>query len=386
MTSIYRNGTVENGGSGESAIYEGSYMYQWLNEDFYDTLRYSTNYLTLDYLWNATVSWHSSIPQKTTMVNGAVGALNRYEYIKSYTNTTDANGYLNVSYEWWLMNPYDGTSTANIVRNSGSVFNPSYSSSRAIRPVINLKANLLIASGNGTASNPYRLLGDNDQEVNLINKNINTRYSGEYVRFNSEDYRIMKIEGNLTKIVKVDYFKSGGTNLSKAFAPSGNTLYSASISEGTSYWGGYLNDASTGWYSTLDASNQNMIETGTWYSGTIVAITSYKLSICATVTAGTLTSTCIKTTESTTAKVGLIRIGEMFSTQLDPGGYTTAVNLRLLTPFNTTNVFYISTSSTLLSNVPTNSYATRPVLYLKSNVKIASGDGTPSNPFTLTIT
>ncbi len=377
MTATFRNGTVENGGSGLSSIYENSYMYQWLNEDFYDTLRSPTNFVVTNYLWNATQTSSVSKPLNTTMVAGNVGSLNLYEYVKSYTNTTAANGYLNLSYNWWLINPHPTTDWANFVDSNGYIGSDIFSNIFSIRPAINLKPNLLVVKGNGTSSNPYRLEGDNDEEEDLLNDNLNTRYSGEYVRFNNEDYRIMKIEGNLTKIVKVDYLKSSGENLSLAYASGSNYLYSSSISGGTSYWGGYLN---TTWYDGLSTSDKNMVETGTWYSGVVTLNTSYKKSICETVAVGTLTSTCGKTTLSTTAKVGLIRLGEMFSSQL--GDIGSAVNFRLLTPYSTSgSVFLNQNTATTATSAVTTSYATRQTLYLKSNVKIVSGDGTPDNPF-----
>ncbi len=385
MTTVHRNGSVVNGGSEASAVYEGSFIYQWY-EDFYEALRNPTSYLVANYSWNATQVGDNSKPPNTTMVTAPVGTLNNYEYVKSYTNTTGANGYLNIGYQWWLINPHTSTSNAGVVLSSGSTSSAGYSSSYSIRPAINLKSNLFVSKGNGTISNPYSLVGDNDQEVNLLNKNLNTRYSGEYVRFNNEDYRIVKVENGLTKLIKIDYIRNGETVITKSFGTS--NAYSQSILDGVNYWGGYLNnDTTSGWYGSLSSNNQNMIETGTWYFSGIVAHTaSYKKSICETVNplenGGTLTQTCDKTTTTATAKIGLLRLGEIFATQIGDGS-TSSSNIELLSPTAATSIHYVTSTGAISSQSVSNVTSTRLTFYLKSSVKIASGDGTPSNPFTI---
>jgi len=96
-----------------------SYMFQWLNEDFLDTL-YNKGVDVIDTtkFWNATMPVNTTIstkPEETeaTMIpttTSPVGLLNSYEYYKSYQNTTYVNGYLNIGYFWWLLNPYNTSS------------------------------------------------------------------------------------------------------------------------------------------------------------------------------------------------------------------------------------------------------------------------------------
>ena len=71
------------------------------------------------------------------------------------SNTT--NSYLQKSPSWWSFSPFNSDAyTANVFYAINSY--PGYSNtnnSGGVRPVINLKADTLITSGNGTVSNPY---------------------------------------------------------------------------------------------------------------------------------------------------------------------------------------------------------------------------------------
>ena len=99
-----------------------SYMYQWLNEDFYDTLYNASEFIDTTKKWNATMPADTNIstkPAETNMVSANVGLLNSYEYYNSYrcissaacTGSSSLAGYLNIMYYWWLLNPYD---TSNV--------------------------------------------------------------------------------------------------------------------------------------------------------------------------------------------------------------------------------------------------------------------------------
>ena len=71
------------------------------------------------------------------------------------------------------------------VNNNGSTNNNSPSAADGVRPSINLKSNVKIVDGDGTADNPYRLNGDND--INLSGTLLSSRYSGEYIRFGNDE-------------------------------------------------------------------------------------------------------------------------------------------------------------------------------------------------------
>ena len=143
----------------DDASYTGSYIYQWLNEDFLDTLYNYQNIIVEDSTWNITNSNASStsaistkLPE-TTLINNStigkntpVGLLNSYEYYLSYKNTSYGSGYLNVGYYWWLLNPYS-SSNVWFVYNNGSANYSNPSNTRGVRPSINLKSNIQLSGG-----------------------------------------------------------------------------------------------------------------------------------------------------------------------------------------------------------------------------------------------
>ncbi len=146
-----------------------SWIYQWLNEDFKDTLYNYQDIIVKDASWNATAD-DSSTPVRPdsngTIVTGDVGLLNAYEYAQSFQNLfsdddpfTYEKGYLNIGYWWWLITPYNSSNVRD-VNNDGYLQNyvpDSYD--YGVRPSINLKLNIGIVAGrdggDGSETNPY---------------------------------------------------------------------------------------------------------------------------------------------------------------------------------------------------------------------------------------
>ena len=356
--------------SGNTA-FEGSYMEQWLNDTtvdgFLGNLREPDKFIKTDSVWNATLTTATSKPAKTTMVTDTVGLLNIYEYVMSYKNATSSTGYLNNDLFWWTLTPYS-TSLVRIVNGSSNSRN-SPAAWYGSRPSINLKSDVKIIDGDGTVDNPYRLQGDNDSPTGAL---LSTRYSGEYISFGTGEnnlYRIISHEnGTGTKITSAIPLKDNGSYKKLVFGS--DTIYSKNNTIGTFLNGDYL---TSGIYLTSD--QVNMIEDNTtWYLGT-VGDKNYKLAKYQDATSSSLT------TASTTAKVGLLRVGELMTGQFDKDVNNT--DYWTLTPNSTSNVRGVYDYGSSYTNRPTNSYGSRPSMNLKSTVKIVSGTGTKSSPFVL---
>ncbi len=357
--------------------FEGSYMESWLNDTtvdgFLGNLRDYENFIVTDAKWNATETTSSSKPSETTMVEDGIGLLNYYEYVISYKGTTYSNGYLNNGLIWWTLTP-SSTSRVRYVNNNGNVSNGKPIYAYGIRPSINLKSSVSIVDGDGTIDNPYRLKGDND--TNLAGTLLNTRYSGEYIRFGNDEnnlYRIVSHEnGAGTKITSAEPLKSSGTFITSAFDSNRNVNYSSTNTIGAFLNGDYLTNY-------VDSSYSSMIEDNTtWYLGTVEGGTSYKLAKYTDSTGNNLTSS------TTNAKVGLLRLGELMAGQFDIYGNNT--NYWSLTLYSSSSVWLaIINGNAVDYNDPSSDAfgAARPSLNLKSNVVITSGDGTKNNPFTL---
>ena len=377
----------------DDASYTGSYIYQWLNEDFLDTLYNYRNIIVEDSTWNITNSNASStnaistkLPE-TTLINNStigkntpVGLLNSYEYYLSYKNTSSGSGYLNIDYYWWLLNSYSSSYVWHVYNNGYGYYHYP-STTYGARPSINLKSNIQLSGGSGTKDDPYTISGDKEQPT--INTTLlNTRTVGEYVVFDEDGdtstkelYRIVGIEDGKIKLNKNDYIKSGTTTLTKKFSTS--TTYGSGDSD--DYWDYYLNNT---WYNSL--ASINMLDKGTYYikarsSG------SYKNSLCNTNNTTETTKNCVKTTNIwNTGYVGLPRYGEMFASQ-QGNSYNSSSYIWLITPYSSSNVWRVYTNGSGNDYNPSNTFGARPSINLKSNIVITGGSGTKSDPFTIAL-
>ena len=353
-----------------NTAFQGSYMEQWLNDTsvdgFLGNLREPDKFIKTDSVWNATSTTETTKPAKTTTVTDAVGLLNVYEYTMSYKNATDFTGYLNNGLYWWTLTPLNASNVRYVVYYGyGSGGSPA--SSFGSRPSINLESAVKIIDGDGTVDNPYRLQGDNDSPTGAL---LSTRYSGEYISFGTGEnnlYRIVSHEnGTGTKITSAIPLKDSG-NYKKMYFGS-NVTFSKDNTIGAFLNGDYL---TSGTYLTRD--QVSMIEDKTtWYLGT-VGYASYKLAKYQDITGSNLT------TSTTTAKIGLLRIGELMAGQFDKYGNNTGY--WTLTHESTSSVSSVDFNGVVGGGSPVLSFGSRPSMNLKSNVIITGGDGTKNSPF-----
>ena len=352
----------------DSSAFEGSYMESWLNDTTVDgflyNLREPEQFIKINSKWNASQMSDTSKPpseESETIVEDAVGLLNAYEYSMGGSS----NSYLNNHLNWWTLTPYTAYNINYI--DDGNISNiASNEYAYGIRPVINLKPEIKVVSGNGTEDNPYRLEGDND--TNLEGVKLNSRYSGEYIKFgNGENnlYRIVSHETDgLTKITSAEPLKENGTFKTMVF---GDTVYYSS----TNKIGSFLNGEYLEKYVGTDYNN--IIEDNTtWYLGRIYVGQSYKLAKYTDVNMSNLTSNI------DVLKIGLLRYGELMVEAANNIYYWT------LTPSSTVNLYVVRSNGNVHSTATSHlGVGIKPALNLKQNVIITSGDGTKNNPFTL---
>ncbi len=356
-----------------SSAFEGSYMEMWLNDTtvdgFLGNLRNPESFIKMDSKWNASQMSDTSKPQSEseggTIVEAAVGLLNIYEY----NMTGSSNSYLNNNLYWWTLTPYS-THGVNYINNNGDTpnYNIYFTNSYGVRPSINLKLEIKIVGGDGTEENPYRLMGDND--TNLSGTKLNTRYSGEYISFGTEEntlYRIVSHETDgLTKITSAEPLKENGSYKTLYFGD--DVYYSSTNTIGSFLNGEYLTNGNY-----LTDEQVSMIEDNTtWYLGTVGNGTSYKLA--------KYTDTSMSEyVTSTKARVGLLRLGELMV-----GKFDTKTKTWLLT--NSGNyVKYLDTTSAIYDAYPRTLYNIKPSFNLRENVIITSGTGTKEDPFEIAL-
>ena len=316
-------------------------------------------------------------PNGTSVTTDTVGLLNVYEYQSSYNGGTD--GYLNNGLHWFTITS-NSSSNVQGINTKGQLISRSSVTAAGVRPSINLKSNIEIASGDGTMDNPYRLKGDNDS--NLEGTLLNTRYSGEYITFGTGEntlYRIVSHENkNETKITSAEPLKDAGEFIKVSFDSNDNPIYSSTNTIGTFLNGDYLTNYVGDTYS-------NMIEENiTWYLGTVGSGDSYKLAKYVDTNMSGLTSV------TTNAKVGLLRYGELMTGQFakyfeneSNTGLTTTY--WTLTPSTSSYIRPIYGHTLSINIGPSLFYGVKPALNLKSNVVITGGDGTKEHPFEIAL-
>ena len=373
ITSITFN--VRNQANFWSNANTSSYMYQWLNEDFYDTLYHASEFIDTTKRWNATNSNEFAISTRldeTTFVNANVGLLNSYEYYNSYRNLGSySNGYLNKKNYWWLLNQYNESLVWNVT-TSGQGVNRSTDDASGGRASIYLKYEVEF-TGNGTLDSPYRIVGD--KNTGKANDPINTRLSGEYVKLkngnNEQLYRIIGVEEGKTKIIAMDYADNGVARSFATSTGSNNTLWGSGTTADADTWYTYLNNT---YLPNLKNTYGELFDSSNYYLGTTSG--NYKLSVCANTTSGN-TKICDKTSQIGIFDIGLPRYGEMFVTkESEVNGSWWLINR-----YSTSFVWRIASGGIGTGIAPTNFSSARPTLHLKSSVKIISGSGTESDPY-----
>jgi len=360
--------------SDNQTSFENSYADQWLNQEFLPTLHDYQNYLVENSTWDATVDSSDTPirPNGTTIVKRTVGLLNAYEYFTTYNHSegkaTMETGYLNNGTYWWLITPYSASNVRRIA-NDGTFNNHFSTNGSGVRPSVNLKSDNFIVSGNGSLTEPYRLIDDKREIINGVTL-LSTSYSGEYVRFNQELYRIVDVEDGFTKIIAVD----------KPASLTNNQFHN--VVDVTNFNNADIKNDLESYYQSLDTMIKSMIEPNRiWYLGTVGNGTNYKSSICKVVDTNISVSSCEKIEETTFANIALPRVGEMFVNQITRGE---SENFWTLTPYSSTLVRSMNSNGALYNSNPTSGFGIRPSMYLKSNVVIArnnTGDGTYEHPY-----
>ena len=392
ITSIYPDGTMKmitdkNITSikyGENSIYynkstgDKSYIFQWLNEDFLDTLYNYQNIIVTDNskYWNTNklvLNNNGKYVYETDDSNiiptniSPVGLLDGYEYYKIYNSNYVNYNYLNIHTRWFLLNRGNDYS---MVEDSGSFYPTSSTGdySCGVRPSVYLKSTNSFIEGDGTYNNPYRI--KDDKEVGKENDLINSRLSGEYVKLDNDLFRIVSVENNTTKLLfqstkdsgwmPTDHFGTGTSSsdmdyrLNHSFFD--NLSYKEKLVPGTYYLGIDANSSSE----SSDKGN-------------------YKRSICNIDSLNNTVKNCLKT-EPYTFNVGLLRYGEMFSRTLfsssDESNFVWLITNSRSGRFYGVNARGMSLIRDYATNRPV-----YPTIHLNSGAKIVSGNGLENNPY-----
>ncbi len=357
----------------DNTNFAGSFAETWLNGEFLATLHDSSKYLVSNSAWDADTEeqYKNNVfeiggvqvkgrPAGLSRSYSTVGLPNLYDVSRTRDSFSSGNK------EWSTLTPYgehirvvdDYATEPGLI---GGIYPENLHN---LRPTVWLKAGISSVTGTGEKTNPYRLAGDQQATVNGSTL-LSTRYSGDFVRFNNSIYRIVGVEGGLTKITAVDAVSSLGSQ----------QFHSSSTS--VNFSNANIRTQLQNYYTSISSSWKNLIQPNTnWYFGTLPPGGNYRSTI--------------DSSKVVQANIGLPRLGEMFTSSISRSDVNREAYFWTLTPYS--GPVAISSAHYYVNNrfagyaTPTNSYTIRPSLYLKSTVKIAStntGDGTYEHPYSI---
>lgn len=179
--------------------YENSNVDQFLNQEYLDTI-YNKNYLVdTEFCIGNIENLSDANKQCDSKVKRKVGLLDIAKFQNTFLNN---NSFLCSSLKYAFSSKVNGQVLVvsslgnNCLGESSTVFLPS------IKPVITLKSDLIIVSGDGTYQKPYKL---DDYFYGRQQDKISSRLIGEYVNYSGNIYRIMNInKNNNVTLISID--------------------------------------------------------------------------------------------------------------------------------------------------------------------------------------
>lgn len=256
--------------------------------------------------------------------------------ISDYFKAGGADSYLNNGTYWWTSNisekgnPWYVFNTGGI--NDEVSLNETYYS-YGIRPVIKISRTLNYLKGDGTISNPYQI------EVHSDN-NISSKNVGEYIKYSNYIWRIQSKNQDTIKLILDGYIINKDKELTEKYTNVTN----------------YLNKT---FYNTLSKNNLKKCD---FYKGTYNKTTKYNYQNVYT--------------EKTNGYLGVSSIGDLFINNYD--------NVWLSNPYGESSLQYKTTEQNrIIADISSNKNYITPVMCIKNDINILSGEGTKDNPYIL---
>ena len=335
---------VAYGAAGEE--FKNSNIKLWLDNEFYPILKDTSSYVVEDATWciDSTEDPNYVSDTCTNKIKNSVGLLTLSEYNKKLA--------IGRSGKYFLLTK----------ANSDKVYTNSegaqpINSLFAVRPVLVLKSNLFVTSGDGSSEKPYRL---SDYTIGKTGDLLNTRFIGEYVNYSGALFRISGFDEN--KHIKL-------TSASVHVDP--NSKYAIR----TNYKGTYL----------FDPDDEESL--GYLLNDTILDNIDESLMIQHEYTIYTLDTNKkynkLKKKSSFKAKVSIPASFDLFSAKDVTGNYW------LLDYVDDDYAYMVDynggivTSDRTYADVNKNVRWAKIVIYLSNKAKIYNGNGTYSRPFHL---
>ena len=359
------------GGTGLTYSTNKGYINEWLNDYFYENLSdikgiisngtYFCSETTNDI--SLTIDTARTTCKSGQNITAKVGTISIDEYLLS----NSSNSYLNIKQSFWTMTPYNA-SLAWYINYNGStdilgVSNAAY----GVRPIINVVSTSVITKGSGTSLD-YFVLSEN-KSTDITGTIGTNATSGEYVNLEGKTYRVVSKESDKLKLILDGYYEE---TIGKSYTMSYGSNYTFTLDSGI---GKKLNEDVL---VSLGLSDSDKILETIWYQGDAMDHVKYTYAL--------------EQTDGVSAKVGLIRAGEMLSNQSSTiltKNYTTESTFVNATTYWTMSKYIYNSRAWYVYSLGnatdyggvSKSLGLRPVIVVKSKLPILGGNGTPSNPY-----
>jgi len=355
------------GASGSAQQYGSSYAKKWTSSYFYSHISPNNQSIIKDtqFCEDSTLITDTASARTTCSV-ATVGANSGLLSLDEYNLAGGSSSYLVNGQFYWTLTP-QSTSTARDVNNVGDAYGGGdVTNVRGLRPVITISSDAIITSGDGTlsaTSNGYIL---NQTLDNVTNKKVSEIVtSGEYVTYDSKTYRVVEKNTDGVKLI-LDGFYTTYTAYGDDFSTIGSTLNDTNFQN----W-------------LLPTKTPQPVK---WYRGAyFVDGNDYETNLSSIDNEFVITGT---------KSIGLIKVGEMMSGQslsMLTNGYDTTVDVTsrsdntefywTLTPYDTSDAWYVTSYGHARYTAVTYMYGLRPVIVISSDATITSGNGTLTAPF-----
>ena len=329
-----------------------SSLYRWLNTSdnesdgiFEKSLRNTDKYLTYGEFCTDKVDDASHIACTVNSDKVKITMLT----LEDYLSTGGAKGFLNNGTRFWLASN-NSEQQFWYVNEDGSLSVSDFNTQLVgIRPVIFISADVLVGKGAGTVEDPFVLAGEGKATY------ISDLYTGDYVKYSNQLWRVTSQKENATELLLEGYVNESGDIKKIKYGNASEYTPDDGV-------GKYLN---TTWVSALDRYDAFLTK-NTWYYGPTGIANGFNYN---------------KSFEkSVDCYVGLPNLATPYL-----GGYN-GILLSNYDYHNTDAIYTIDDNGRLFGDYDTVAYKIRPLIAMKVNVGIVSGNGTLDNPYMVEVT
>ena len=338
--TIVLDNSITSLAAGKSKKFEDSYLISWLNESEKEytgilekNLHNSADYLTYTYTCYDVINDTKNISCKETIKDTFI----TIPSLNDYVNTGSNDSFMNNEEYYYLINSAKENKLW-YVDSEGKAVTSDGTDIMGIKPVITIKNNVSLVSGDGSKENPYIIENDNG-------------LFGSYVKLGEDIWRIYNVDGDNIKLSLETYAEINDSDIKYKYSTTG--YYHNDTKEGSLAY--YLKNTYLPSLNYSDIINEVKYSNGLYSNTTNFDYTQV-----------------LKTQVDT--KITVLSIGDIFLNPTNTNYYTsTGIS-------KDDNLMYIMKNDfKLYTEVATSNLRVIPVISINKNL-LTSGDGTIDSP------